>query len=104
MNVLQKIKQLSAEQGEAVVGLGSSCLSLFAFVVIWGLADVPQVYLNPYLALIVCGAPACAGALVSLWALVLRPGWIPLLGVLVGIVGILAGLWLTFLLGFAQLA
>ena len=100
MNVLRKVKQLSAEHGEAVVGLGSSCLSLFAFVVIFLLADEVQ---NPFLALIVCAPPACAGALVSLWALILRPGWIPVLGILVGIVGILAGLWLTWVIAFCQI-
>ena len=104
-NDLQKLKKLSAEQGETVVGLASSVLSLFAPVVISGIVSVSpsvQMSLDPGLAFIVCGTPACSGVLVSFWALILRPGWIPVLGILVGLVGILTGLWFAFVLGFSQ--
>lgn len=106
VNCLRKLRKLTAEQGEAVVGLGSSLLSIVALIIVVGMEANSGSFsknLTPGLVFLACFPLACGGILVSLWALILRPGWIPILGILLGMAGLLAGLVLYYLWGISQL-
>ena len=99
-------KKQSSEQSYAIVGLGSSAFSLFAAVAIYGVAWISTFldsFFTPGLTFIACVPTACAGVLMSFVALIRRPGWIPVLGIFVGMIAILAGLGLVILAGIAQI-
>ena len=102
----KKLKRFGSEQGELIVGIGASIVSLFAAVAICVLREVvasTEEFITPQLAYIICIPFGVCGVIVSFWALILRPNWLPVFGILLGIFAIAAGLGLGFLLGMSEL-